>query len=102
MPTPFLDRFRAILLDMNGTFMFGQDRFGPEGDFAATYRELGGGGLCGAEVERAVRATCEAMPPRQDSASGFAALGGSATNKRRLVRFVFSSVSLRAGRRPHL
>ena len=37
-----LDRFKVILLDMNGTFMFGQDRFGPEEDFAATYRRLGG------------------------------------------------------------
>ena len=61
MPAPLLDRFRVLLLDMNGTFMFGQDRFGPQEDFAATYRGLGGGGLPAREVERAVRATCQAM-----------------------------------------
>lgn len=61
LPAPLLDRCRVLLLDMNGTFMFGQDRFGPQEDFAATYHGLGGGGLPAAEVERAVRATCEAM-----------------------------------------
>lgn len=48
---------KALLLDMNGTFMFGQDRFGPPQDFFATYQALGGGGLSAAEVERAVRRT---------------------------------------------
>lgn len=38
----FLDRFPVVLLDMNGTFMFGEDRFGREYDYAATYRDLGG------------------------------------------------------------
>lgn len=37
----FLDRFSVILLDLNGTFMFGEDRFGPEQDYHATYRALG-------------------------------------------------------------
>lgn len=39
---PFLDNFSAILLDMNGTFMFGHDRFGPEEDYYATYCVMGG------------------------------------------------------------
>ncbi len=44
-PHPFLEKFRGLLLDLNGTFMFGQDRFGPAEDYHATYRALGGGGL---------------------------------------------------------
>jgi FMN phosphatase YigB (HAD superfamily) len=47
---------RAILLDVNGTFMFGHDRFGPAEDYFATYQALGGGRLTGPEVQRAVRA----------------------------------------------
>jgi HAD superfamily hydrolase (TIGR01509 family) len=61
MPATSLDRFEVVLLDMNGTFMFGQDRFGPGEDFARTYSELGGSGLAETEVERGVRATYEAM-----------------------------------------
>lgn len=61
MPMCFLDRFKVILLDMNGTFMFDQDRFGPGEDFAATYRGLGGNLLTDVEVERAVRNTCDLM-----------------------------------------
>ena len=41
-PNSMLSRFTIVLLDMNGTFMFGGDRFGPEQDFAATYHALGG------------------------------------------------------------
>ena len=37
-----LDRYSAILLDMNSTFLFGEDRFGPGQDVAATCRRLGG------------------------------------------------------------
>jgi len=37
----FLDQFPVLLLDMNGTFMFGHDRFGPDEDYYATYRPLG-------------------------------------------------------------
>ena len=33
---------RAILLDMNGTFMFGEDRFGSNEDFSKYYRNLNG------------------------------------------------------------
>jgi putative hydrolase of the HAD superfamily len=38
----FLDAFDVILLDLNGTFMFGHDRFGREQDYYATYRANGG------------------------------------------------------------
>lgn len=56
-----LGRFQVVLLDMNGTFMFGEDRFGPGEDFAATYRTLGGVAVADAEVERAVRSTYDFM-----------------------------------------
>lgn len=46
-----LENFDVILLDVNGTFMFGQDRFGPDQDYATTYRQLGGVGLDGDRVE---------------------------------------------------
>lgn len=52
----FLDKFPALLLDMNGTFMFGEDRFGAGEDFHATYRSVGGRRLSAAEVTRFIRA----------------------------------------------
>ena len=33
---------KALLLDMNGTFMFGEDRFGPSEDFSQYYSSIGG------------------------------------------------------------
>src|SRR5262245_36787056 len=51
-----LDQYKVVLLDLNGTFMFGEDRFGPGEDFAATYRSAGGGVLTPQDVERAIRA----------------------------------------------
>ena len=33
---------KALLLDMNGTFMFGEDRFGPSEDYSVHYAQLGG------------------------------------------------------------
>jgi len=33
---------KALLLDMNGTFMFGEDNFGPDEDFSKHYHNLGG------------------------------------------------------------
>ena len=52
-----LSRFAAVLLDMNGTFMFGGDRFGPDQEYAAAYRALGGSRLA-PEVVRATIAAC--------------------------------------------
>lgn len=41
-PMPFdLSPYDHVALDMNGTFLFGYDRFGPDEDFGATYRRLG-------------------------------------------------------------
>lgn len=56
---PVLSRFAVVLLDMNGTLMFGGDRFGPEQDFAATYRALGGRRLEPDVVQETI-ATCYA------------------------------------------
>ena len=36
------ERKQALLLDMNGTFMFGEDRFGPEEDYSVYYHDIGG------------------------------------------------------------
>ena len=45
--------FKILLLDLNGTFMFEQDRFGPEQDYSATYRADGGTRLTAAEISTA-------------------------------------------------
>jgi putative hydrolase of the HAD superfamily len=50
LPTRFIDGFDTILLDLNGTFMFGHDRYGLEQDYHATYRALGGSRLSADEV----------------------------------------------------
>src|SRR2546427_8054760 len=68
-----LSRFAAVLLDMNGTLMFGGDRFGPDQDYAATYRSLGGSRLAPEVVQAAIPACYEIMeriyndPARCDS-----------------------------------
>ena len=33
---------KALLLDMNSTFMFGEDRFGETEDFSVYYKSIGG------------------------------------------------------------
>ena len=55
---PLLDRYSALLLDLNGTFMFGQDRFGPDQDYHATYHALGGRRLSPEAIRRVVDACC--------------------------------------------
>lgn len=37
-----LDKFSAILLDLNDTFMFGADRFSSNEDYSVVYRQFGG------------------------------------------------------------
>ncbi len=49
-----LDNYQAVLLDMHQTFMFDVDRFGPEQNYAASYRQLGGGELSDDEVNALV------------------------------------------------
>ena len=73
LPMRFIDRFQAILFDMNGTFMFGHDRLGAEEDFFATYRSLGGCRLTSDEVRSHVLRICAGLqrdyndPERFDS-----------------------------------
>lgn len=50
-----ITRFPILLLDMNSTFMFGEDRFGSEHDYAVTYASLGGT-LPGRVVQAAIQA----------------------------------------------
>ena len=57
----FLDQFSVLLLDMNGTFMFGHDRFGPDEDYFATYVRLGGRNLARDRVDRIVNVTMEEL-----------------------------------------
>lgn len=45
-----------LLLDMNGTFMFGEDRFGENEDYSLIYRQLGGG-LPADQVNRLIAET---------------------------------------------
>jgi putative hydrolase of the HAD superfamily len=54
----FVDAFKAVLFDMNGTFMFGHDRFGADADFFATYKALGFRRLTADAVRTAVLACC--------------------------------------------
>jgi len=44
----------ALLLDMNSTFMFGEDNFGSAEDFSKYYRKISGA-LSGREVNRIIR-----------------------------------------------
>lgn len=48
--------YKAVLFDMNGTFMFGGDRFGPQQDYYASYRAVGGRKLSRTHVQSAVSA----------------------------------------------
>lgn len=54
---------RALLLDMNSTFMFGEDRFGPHEDFSLHYFKIGGT-LSKREINRIVRAAYEYLEVR--------------------------------------
>jgi len=56
-----LDKFPVLLLDMSGTFMFGEDRFGAGQDFHATYRSVGGRRLSAVEVTRFIRVCYDGM-----------------------------------------
>ncbi len=55
MTDKFLNQYAVILLDMNGTFMFGEDRFGDSEDFFETYKQLGGSRLDRSAVDLAIR-----------------------------------------------
>jgi len=77
------ERHSVLLLDMNGVFMFGQDRFGRGEDSYSTYRSMGGTRLSSADVTNAIRSCFTGMmqdyenPARFDRAAEvlFIALG---------------------------
>ena len=50
----FIKDKKALLLDMNSTFMFGEDRFSDDEDYSKIYRQLGGE-LPNVKVNRLVR-----------------------------------------------
>lgn len=75
-PSHVLSRFAGILLDVNSTFMFGEDCYGPEHDYFHTYVNLGGQTLAEGRVRDAVDACiahmkalyvdpshCDSFPP---------------------------------------
>lgn len=67
----FLDQFDVVLLDMNGTFMFGHDRLGPEEDFHRTYQALGGRKLDRPALTTIMRSTCDALQSAYDDPAHF-------------------------------
>lgn len=58
-----LEEKKALLLDMNSTFMFGEDRFGDAEDFSVHYYKLGGI-LPQSEINSIIRATYEYLSSR--------------------------------------
>jgi HAD superfamily hydrolase (TIGR01509 family) len=57
--TRFIDRFEAVIFDLNGTLAEDFDRFGEGQDYHATYRALGGTRLSSDELVRAVEQSLE-------------------------------------------
>ncbi|HKQ30658.1 MAG TPA: HAD family hydrolase [Burkholderiales bacterium] len=56
-----IDDFKALLFDMNSTFMFGEDRFHDGEDFHRTYISMGGRALSAAKVDHYIRACYAGM-----------------------------------------
>lgn len=56
-----LNEYKVILLDMNSTFMFGEDRFGHDEDYVTTYSKLGGTNLSANDVKEIIQKTYETM-----------------------------------------
>jgi FMN phosphatase YigB (HAD superfamily) len=46
--------FDVLMIDLNGTFMFGQDRFGRNENYHRTYIDLGGGTLNASQIHNLV------------------------------------------------
>jgi putative hydrolase of the HAD superfamily len=61
MAENILDKYSVILLDMNSTFMFNEDRFGDSEDFFKTYTAFGGYQLDAIAVNFAIRRCYEGM-----------------------------------------
>lgn len=81
-----LERFDVLLLDMNSTFMFGEDRFGPDEDFHATYRSVGGRRLSSAEVTATIRACYEGLVQESRAAENYDHFSSVVEGLRRYAR----------------
>ena len=68
-----LDNVSVVLLDMNGTFMFGEDRFSETEDYYSTYRAVGGNRLSENTVRCAIQACYEGMSHDYDNPEKYAA-----------------------------
>lgn len=66
MAADFLEPFRAVLLDMNSTFMFDEDRFGPGENYGRTYRRLGYRRLGDSDVAQAIQGAYEYLAARYE------------------------------------
>lgn len=67
-----LRAYRHVMLDMNGTFLFGFDNFGPAEDFGATYARLGYATLAPREAHARVRAAYDYMATRYEDPAYYA------------------------------
>jgi FMN phosphatase YigB (HAD superfamily) len=56
-----LDTVSIVLLDMNSTFMFGEDRFSATEDYYLTYQSVGGNRLGANEVHEAIQRCYEGL-----------------------------------------
>jgi FMN phosphatase YigB (HAD superfamily) len=56
-----VDTVSVILLDMNSTFMFGEDRFSESEDYYQTYQSVGGNRLSEKQVRHAIQACYEGL-----------------------------------------
>ncbi len=57
----FVDDFDVILFDQGKTFIFENDRFGPDEDYLSVYQSLGGNRLSSGELHRIVQTICHYM-----------------------------------------
>ena len=97
----FIDKFSVVLLDLNGTFMFGHDRFGPDVDYFAAYQVAGGRNLDRDSVLKIVNAShsglsqAYAAPERFDDfptvAEALREYGGAEEHEIPILERVFAS-----------
>jgi putative hydrolase of the HAD superfamily len=68
---PFIDAYDAILLDMNRTFMFGEDRFSEDENYYPAYVEAGGTALTNEEVSSLINGCVKRMWTRYNAPAFF-------------------------------
>jgi putative hydrolase of the HAD superfamily/5'-nucleotidase len=90
----FVDQYDVILLDLNGTFMFGQDRFGPDQDYHHTYVSLGGRGLSRDSVQHLVAECHREMSRAYDDPARYEDFPGHAEVLHELCRAPLEEIPL--------